>query len=247
MQLFIKLKLDEPLSLPLSYHHIIQGIIYRLASSDPALSSQLHNDGNTFENRAYKLFCFSSLHGKSRVESGRIVFFEELHFEVRSVNRHLIEVLEKSINDNGITFGERNVKAEYVKKSERVIREREIDIVMISPVTVHRTDPATKNRVFYNPLDREFAELINDNFRRKYEAYAGIPPKDSIRIETMAVSARDKYVTKFKSRYITAWRGIYSLKGEPGLLTFLYDTGIGSNNSQGFGMFELVDLNGESI
>lgn len=39
---------------------------------------------------------------------------------------------------------------------------------------------------------------------------------------------------------IKAWLGIYRLQGEPELISLAYDTGFGSKNSQGFGMFEIL-------
>ena len=35
--------------------------------------------------------------------------------------------------------------------------------------------------------------------------------------------------------------GVSCLEGFPEYLTFLYNTGLGSKNSQGFGMFEVVE------
>ena len=47
-------------------------------------------------------------------------------------------------------------------------------------------------------------------------------------------------MTKFKGQTIIAgWKGIYRLVASEQLLNFLYQTGIGDRNSQGFGMFEL--------
>ncbi len=53
--------------------------------------------------------------------------------------------------------------------------------------------------------------------------------------------AKNKYVTKFGGEiFITAWKGSFTLKSDVESLQFLYDTGLGSRNSQGFGMFEQV-------
>ena len=37
------------------------------------------------------------------------------------------------------------------------------------------------------------------------------------------------------------WKGIYELSGKSEYLNFLYDVGIGAKNSQGFGMFDVMD------
>ena len=39
--------------------------------------------------------------------------------------------------------------------------------------------------------------------------------------------------------YVTGWRGSYLLSAEPQVLDLLYQTGLGSRNAQGFGLFDL--------
>lgn len=42
------------------------------------------------------------------------------------------------------------------------------------------------------------------------------------------------------SQLIRAWLGTYQIHGKPELISLAYDTGLGSKNSQGFGMFEIL-------
>ncbi|MBC7189418.1 hypothetical protein H5U35_04285, partial [Candidatus Aerophobetes bacterium] len=50
--------------------------------------------------------------------------------------------------------------------------------------------------------------------------------------------------TPGKSSYtlIKGWMGTYRLEGNPELIKFSYDAGLGAKNSQGFGMYEVVNL-----
>lgn len=82
--------------------------------------------------------------------------------------------------------------------------------------------------------------MVNDNFYRKYQAYYGVVPCSSISMELHGDGIPKKMVTRYKNSYITAWYGTYCLKGERKYLDFLYQTGLGAKNSQGFGMFELL-------
>ena len=50
-----------------------------------------------------------------------------------------------------------------------------------------------------------------------------------------------KRATRFKTTFITAWHGRFVLEAPPRVLELLYDTGLGSKNSQGFGMFEIKE------
>jgi len=49
-----------------------------------------------------------------------------------------------------------------------------------------------------------------------------------------------KLVTKYQGSYIEAWYGNFILSGKRKYLDFLYQTGLGSKNSQGFGMFNII-------
>jgi len=39
---------------------------------------------------------------------------------------------------------------------------------------------------------------------------------------------------------IKGWKGRYILEGDPQLIRFGYDAGLGSRNSQGYGIFEVM-------
>ncbi|MCX8003289.1 MAG: CRISPR-associated endoribonuclease Cas6, partial [Anoxybacillus mongoliensis] len=98
-----------------------------------------------------------------------------------------------------------------------------------------------KKTQFFDPSDEVFPHLVERNFHNKYEAYYGIPPSDRLLIEPVDVRKNDRIVTSFKGFYITAWKGRYKLISSPEHLTFLYRVGIGGRNSQGFGMFRIVN------
>ena len=72
-------------------------------------------------------------------------------------------------------------------------------------------------------------------------SYYNTVPFSNIEITNTAISHSDKVVTTLKGIYITGWKGNYILNGSPDYLTFLYNCGIGNKNSQGFGLFELID------
>lgn len=241
MQLFIKIRLQEPLVLPLSYHHIVQAAIYELVSfGDGEMGRFLHDEGASYEKRKYKLFCFSSLHGRSWVRNKRIAFTDYMYFEVRSVNEDFIRVLDQAIREYGIRFGEVRYPVEYTKVRQRQICESRIRVRMISPVTLRVTNSERGESRYVAPWEEGFSELINANFQRKYESCYGISPAENVNIEWVTIDRKkDEYVTRYKGHYVCGWRGTYELTGSPEALTFLYDTGIGSRNSQGFGMIEL--------
>ena len=105
---------------------------------------------------------------------------------------------------------------------------------------VFDTDKNSGKTYYYSPDEQEFYDSVYYNFLRKYCAYTGIEAIERIELYPLRISEKDKYVTKYKDFYITAWLGEYVLSGPRKYLDFLYQTGLGSKNAQGFGMFEVV-------
>ena len=78
------------------------------------------------------------------------------------------------------------------------------------------------------------------NFYRKYQAYYGIAPYKPLDISKNEGVKTRKIVIRYQNSYVTAWFVQLNLAGERRYLDFLYQTGLGAKNSQGFGMFEIV-------
>lgn len=240
MQLVVHIHLDEPLVLPINYNHILQAVVYRSLSIMPDFSEFLHEGGFARGQRQYKMFHFSQLSGEYRVQSRQITFYSEVSFEVRSPEPLLIRLLGESIWKQGITFGDNLYTDIDLELYDYTVEESDILIRMKSPVTVYSTDPVTNGICYYEPDDPQFYELIQDNFYRKYQAYYGVTPVSLIRMNPHGDRKPKKFVTRYKESYISAWYGTYQLSGRRKYLDFLYQTGIGSKNSQGFGMFEIL-------
>ena len=120
------------------------------------------------------------------------------------------------------------------------VEERQLLIRMKSPVTVYATDLKSEKTWYFSPDEEPFCKMINDNFYRKYQAYYGMAPTSGIQLGICENSMPKKLVTRYKGTFITAWYGTYKLSGERKYLDFLYQTGLGAKNAQGFGMFEIL-------
>jgi CRISPR-associated endoribonuclease Cas6 len=236
----VKLKLPNPLTLPVNYNHALQGVIYQLLSTDSVLSDKVHNLGAEHNNRKYKLFTFSNLNGKKIIENKLITFYDTVSFALRSVDKYFIATIISALtNANFISLGVENIEISEVSILKKEISANRLRIKMLSPITVHTTDEKGKT-TYYSPFDNDFLIHINNNFKRKYEAFYGEAPKSEVALKVLRVNDRDKCVTTFKGIYITATYGEYLLEGEAKYLEFLYCVGLGARNSQGFGMFETI-------
>ena len=240
MQLHIYHEINDTLVLPLNYQHMLQAIIYRNLKSSYGYSDYIHNNGFMQNGRKFKLFTFSLLGGNYTINNKKMIFTKWLEFEVRSPEIFMLKMLAENIQQNGICYGNQLFQNVQTKLMDTTIENEELHIRMKSPCTVYSTDPDTKKTYYFTPADEEFPYMINENFLRKYTACFSIEPSSNIWIEPIYVTAKDKFVTKYKDFYICGFMGEYYLTGERKYLDFLYQTGLGSKNSQGFGMFDFI-------
>lgn len=240
MQLIIKHNIPDQLVLPINYHHIIQSMIYRNLENSHGYSAYLHNEGYSAGERSFKLFTFGLLQGKYEICEKKIIFRQSVRLEIRSVDSFMLKTLAENIRQQGLSYGEQHFDDIELRLSDVTVEQEEIKIKMVSPVSVYSTDIETGKTYFYAPEEEEFRKQISANFMRKYEACYGVKPTAGIQIEPVRVTPKDRYVTRYKSFYISGWWGEYVLSGERKYLDFLYQTGLGSKNAQGFGMFKVI-------
>ena len=240
MQLYVHIELDEPLVLPINYNHIIQAVIYRTLSVMPDYTDFLHNRGYSSGHRQYKMFQFSQLKGKYRIKEKSIIFYSFIELEIRSPEPLLIQLLDGGFRYCGITFGQKSYKNIRTKINDFTVEKDELIVKTVTPIVVYSTDSTTKYTVYYSPEDIEFYEEIQNNAYRKYQAYYGVEPDSYVEIKEASDMTTKKLVTKYQGSYIEAWYGNFILFGKRKYLDFLYQTGLGSKNSQGFGMFNII-------
>lgn len=234
MRLVVTIHNINQLSLPIAYHHIQQSAIYALIAGD------LHDNGVQYQKRDYKLFTFGPFMGKYRIQNRRITFYNQVSFEFRCHDKEIMDTVVRNLKEKGFRLGDITYHNIEIDVEEIKIDNSSILVRMCSPICIYETDDQ-KHTCYLTPGESRFYDLIEDNFRRKYTASFGEPPSGDFHIELEKYKERDKYFTKYKDFYIEAWKGYYRLNGTPEYLTFLYNTGIGSKNSQGFGMYEIVE------
>lgn len=239
MRVQISWMADPPLVVPFAYHQILQGVVYHHMRNDYHHSTFIHEEGFVYGQRHFRMFTFSHLMGEEvTVKDRNLVFSGRVSFEITSPDVYMIRTIADSVQKNGILIGKQSYSKVQVRLSDFAVETSESSIVVkaISPITVYSTDADTGKTTYYHPRQEEFAMGINDNFQRKYMAYYGVAPSSYIGIEPVKVGPKDKCVTTYKNLYITGYSGIYRLDGPRKYLDFLYQSGVGAKNSQGFGM-----------
>lgn len=240
MQLLLYIRLEQPVTLPVNYHHIVQSVLYRTLSNSSEISGFVHDIGYTFGERQYKMFQFSHLQGKYHICQKKITFYESITLEIRSPENRVIQLLSQGFLEQGIWFGDTHCQDIEVELRDYTVEESQLMIRMKTPITVYSTDEENRSTYYFTPDDEMFYEKIRDNFFRKYYAYYGVVPLSGIVLQSIRITEKDRFVTRYKQSYITGWYGTYRISGKRKYLDFLYQVGIGGKNSQGFGMFQLL-------
>lgn len=239
MQLHIHIQLNKPVTLPVNYNHILQGVIYNAVFANyPNYADTLHDDGDTFGNRTYKAFTFGPLAGYYEIEDRKITFSETIDWEIRSSDAVLITILRLYFESHGINLLSYRFRHIDVSVTDHVITEGKVQIRALSPVIAYST-LENGYTYYYTPEERGFYELTKLNAYKRYDAINKTAPGD-IEFRPVSIRKRDKVVTRYRGVVLSGWKGRYELEGDPELIDFLYQTGLGAKNSQGFGMFEVI-------
>lgn len=228
------------LTLPLGYHVKIQGLIYNLTRSLPDYSTFLHDAGYGETSRRFKLFCFSDLTGPHQLRGRQIVFPHHVSLQLRTADPQMGALLEQVlVPEQPYELGHQTIWLEGVEVTQLQLNTNRVKLRMASPITVYSPLPDGKT-LYYNPLDREFSTGVNDNYHRKWYSATGTEAPGDVELIALSIGQRDKCVTQLKGTWVNAWYGTYLLKGDPQAIRFLYHTGLGSKNSMGFGLFDIV-------
>lgn len=244
MRIKIQFTAHKPLILPIEYNHIVQGFIY--AHLEPVLRKQIHEKGYLYENRQFRLFTFSRIEGKYRIEGKNFILSPPFSFIIASpITEILQDVAENLMKGMEARFGSETAYLEAITVESAPDFGIDARIKMLSPMTVYSTlqkGDGTKKTYYYAPQEEDFSLLIKENLRKKYALVhqKELPSDFDFVIEPLNVTPRNQKVIMYKGTVIKGWTGIYRLRGEADVIKLSYDTGLGSKNSQGFGVWEAL-------
>ena len=116
-----------------------------------------------------------------------------------------------------------------------------MNIKMLSPMTVYstmKTEEGNAKTYYYSPYEKEFSILIQKNSQKKYQLINNTSTNGTLKITPLHFNEkRNRMVVYFKNTRVEGWTGVFTLEGDVGLIKATYDAGIGSKNSEGFGMW----------
>lgn len=248
LRVIFKFHPEKPLVLPIHYNHLIQAAIYR--NLDTKLAEWLHLEGYSYGKRQYKFFTFSRIIASKRrydPHSRNLHIEGEFSLKVASPNIQFLESLATNLVKKGHIKVHRQVCVLLAAEVEMPIEVSGPVIVRaLSPIVTYTTmldSLGRRKTYYYSPWEDEFAEKIFDNLQRKWVALYGENKPISIEkayIKPVKVNKHNEAIVKFKETVIKGWTGIYELYLPSPWFELAYDSGLGSKNSQGFGMVEVV-------
>ena len=236
MQISLTLQPEKPLCIPLNYNYQLQSALYALLGE--VGESVFWHDNGFGDFTKYKGFCFGKLEGKHVVdrENKKIRFENIVRLEIRSsvfafmdsfqraVERHpFLKLYDTRLDVIGASLGNRH------------LAEKTTVFEAVTPIIVHETFPDGKT-YFFDPAEEKFYVRICNNLSRKYESITGMPA-DAVCVRPE--SEFRKTVTRYKGFLLTGYTGKIGVKASIQMLEFIYNTGLGEKNSQGFGFVKV--------
>ena len=250
----LRIQLDNPhgAALPLNYQHHLTAAIYGLlAASDAEYARFLHGTGYGAEesSRRFKLFVFSWLRGRHRVEGDRLRFAPgPLIWQIASpVAEFLTHCATGLLAEAALSVGP---AAFPITQIQTLPPPQFTDLVekahftCLSPIVAALPLPDGGTR-YLTPGDGEaFSAAIRANLLRKHAILHGGPPADD-RFQLAfdpAYLERSQGGTKlitYKTIQIRAAFAPFRASGSAELLRVGYEAGFGEKNAGGFGMVEM--------
>ena len=235
----LKLNFDlENESLPIQYRKSVMSFIkLSLSEYDEQYYKKYYNDKDTI----MKPYTFAIFFRNPKFENDRIIIKDkrlELNISIADYETSIIlynafnhqKNKKFSLDKNSWTL--KNINMSLDKK----IDTEEITIKFMSPLVV-RSHLENKD-YYYSYNDEEFKDILKINIKQQLKI-TDIPINLVDSFDIVAIDPK-KIIVKFYEKKIETTSGIFKISGDKQLLKYLYDAGMGSKRSSGFGMFQII-------
>lgn len=233
---------DKSLVLPLQYNHLIQGMIYY--NLDQELGEFLHNKGYTHNKRSFKMFNFSRLIGRFKINHHEktITFLSDVELYISSIMDDFCKSFGNSLLKKGEIFIGNNILV--IKEMQLIPTEtssKDVLVQSLSPIVVYSTflkPEGGKYTCYFMPGEPMFQQLIMKNLKKKWQAfYDSLPPED---FKIIPIGNHQQNITLYKNTVIKGASGLFRLQGNSDLISFALGVGLGGKGSQGFSCLKLL-------
>lgn len=242
MQIKIKFTSDRDIILPISYNHIIQGFIYK--NIDKNLANFLHSEGYINKNRTFKLFTFSRILNKGKIEGKSFNFGKEIEIIISSIlDKFCKSIANTMLQSEELYLGRNIVKASQIEIINEKIEKDEITISTLSPIVTYSTfirENGKKYTCYFEPKEVDFKRIVSENLIRKYNALYNKNLAFEEGVQVLPIGDHKMNIIYYKDFLIKGYSGRFKIIGDKKLLQLATDVGLGSKNSQGFGCIQIL-------
>jgi CRISPR-associated endoribonuclease Cas6 len=254
MRLKIELLSEQTLKLPIGFNAYFQALIYKYLNFDAA--AWLHNYGYRLEEKTFKFFTYSPFLERGHYFS-REKFFQfpkKVSFYIASPVDWILEQFAVNISKSeyihiGGEFPFNNilmVSSIDIIRMERITQSSTV-VKAITPIENHstfRTEEGRKKTHYYTPFEKEFSLMVDENLRRKWFALFKKECPYHLNIKPLFRGNSNERIFYFgvdeRKTLIKGWKGKYRIEGHPSFLEFALASGLGSKNTNGCGLVEVI-------
>ncbi|WAM34201.1 CRISPR-associated endoribonuclease Cas6 [Caldicellulosiruptor morganii] len=250
MRIKVEFESQNPVELPIHYNYFVQSMIYNTID-DKIYATFLHDKGYEVDLKNFKLFSFSRLEGPFKIAGDdankKIVFDKKVSLTVSSpvedfITKFSTGLLKKNkilLKDNILQV----TSATILKKPKFSGFHK---IKMLSPMCAYKTirKEGSEYKHFFTPFEDEFYNLISQNLMKKCKLLIKDFDEKNFIFDLKPLKIEEKIHFKpmlFKKTPVKGWLGFYAIEADPKIMEVAYYCGLGSKNSQGFGLFEIIE------
>lgn len=228
----------DNLQIPIQYRKsIISFFKHSLISYDETYYKKCYNEKDTI----IKEYAFSTYYKQAQIQEEKIILQDkkiELNITTSSYETGIVlynafnkqKYKKYPLHDNAMTLQNITMLIEKEIVTEKLI------IKFQSPLCV-RSRKDNKD-YYYSYQNKEFEDTLKMNIKEQLKI-TDMPEKIVDTFNIKPINAK-KVIIKFYEKCLECSTGVFEISGQKELLTYLYQSGMGSKHSAGFGMFQII-------
>lgn len=229
--------LEKP-EIPIQYRKtIISFIKHSLKENNQKYYQKYYNEKDPI----IKQYSFSAYYKQQKIEKDQIIL-EDPRFEINITTSDYETgiILYNSFNKQKNKKYSLNINSMTLENitmtKEKEITTDKITIKFQAPLCVRSRE---NNKDYYYSYENEkFEEILKINIKEQLKI--SDIPTETVETFTIKPIKAKKVLIKFYEKCIECSTGTFEISGNKELLKYLYQTGIGSKHSAGFGMFQII-------
>ncbi len=238
------------------HYHQLAGMIYNMIrKSNPEFSSWLHEKGFMDGNKKFKFFCFSRLvaprdHYEYIGENKELILFKsnQVSLYISSpIEEFLTNLIEFFLAEDYVKLGDHTLKVDSARALTAPDFGEKTVFKVITPIVLSKRVEGYNTpfyiRAYQSP--DEFDEYLTKNAKEKWKIFTGQENADiSLQVDRTYLEKKGKRtsckINLSPNQTIIGSVVPVIVSGDPEIIRFLYDVGLGQKNSLGMGMVELA-------